>query len=90
MDLGWIQSVISAGSPLLLGVVGVVGAYYALRGRLDRHEDRLHRLENQKNETFELRVGRIEEKLRDEKFQEFYVWQTTVNNRLDALEARKR
>lgn len=86
MDLEWIKIGLSFGAALLGGFVTAIGAFYALRGEINLVKQRLTTLENMENTAVELRLTRIEEKLKDEKFQAHWEWKATVDNRLDRLE----
>lgn len=80
---------IIAGSAILGGVITGLSAWFALRGRMDLHDQRITLLENAENTALELRISSVEDKLRLEKFEEFWNWRATVNNRLDALEKNR-
>lgn len=92
MDIG----TVSVPVLIALGLAGVAasggaawaGTWFAFRSELALLKQRMVALENQKNDALELRMANIEDKLRLEKFEEFWQWRTTVNSRLDALEKR--
>ena len=89
MDLEWAKLAVNISIALGSGGITAVGAYFALKGEIKLHNQRITALENAENTAVELRLTTIERKLGDEKFQEFWEWKATVNNRLAALEKKQ-